>query len=143
MIPIPTMKRVMTPFPHSVTLETPLSQARGLMREHEIRHLPVKDETGDLVGVLTDRDLKLVLGPYLDSLSSSEPVVRQACHLGVFSVETTAPLDQVVAYMAQERLGSVLVTKDGRLAGIFTVVDACRLLAEILQGELPSDEDAA
>ncbi|MCB1034426.1 MAG: CBS domain-containing protein [Acidobacteria bacterium] len=140
---IPAIKTVMTPFPYSVDLDAPLSEARRLMREHEIRHLPVKDELGELVGVLTDRDLKLVLGPYVDSLASAEPRVRHACHQGTFTVETGAPLDEVVGRMAEERLGSVLVTKDGRLAGIFTVVDACQLLARLLRAEFAGGDDAA
>ncbi len=140
---MPAIRTVMTPFPHSVLLETSLSEARRLMREHKIRHLPVKDENGTLVGVLTDRDLKLVLGSYVDSVSDSEPRVRHACHREVFAVDMEAPLDEVVAHMASERIGSALVTKDGRLAGIFTMVDACLLFTRFLRAEFSGGADAA
>jgi CBS domain-containing protein len=38
----------------------------------------------------------------------------------------------VLDAMAEKRLGSVLVLKEGELAGLFTAVDACRLLAQNL-----------
>jgi acetoin utilization protein AcuB len=44
--------------------------------------------------------------------------------------------------MAEKRIGSAIVAKDGKLVGIFTVTDACRALAQVLegqQGEEPND----
>ena len=51
------MTSVMTPFPYSVESGTRISDARQLMREHDIHHLPVKRQ-GELVGVVSDRDLR-------------------------------------------------------------------------------------
>ncbi|MGD8254644.1 MAG: CBS domain-containing protein, partial [Syntrophobacterales bacterium] len=42
----------------TVTPDTPLAQARDLLREKKIKQLPVVDEQGSLVGILTDRDIK-------------------------------------------------------------------------------------
>lgn len=139
----PLIKSVMTPFPYSVSLDAPLSVARSLMREHGIRHLAVKDDAGELVGVLTDRDLKLVLGPYVSSGANEKAVVRYAYIPGAYTVELNTPLDQVVATMAERRIGSALVTKQGRLAGIFTAVDACRLFADLLRADFPTGDGAA
>jgi CBS domain-containing protein len=61
---IPPMKAVMTSFPHFVNVGDSLLLARQVMVEHEVRHLPVKDEHR-LVGILTDRDLKRALDPDL------------------------------------------------------------------------------
>jgi CBS domain-containing protein len=58
----PQLKNVMTPFPYSVDVEAPVSEAERFMREHKIRHLPVMDK-GVLKGVVSDRDIKLMLGP--------------------------------------------------------------------------------
>ena len=57
----------------------------------------------------------------------------------------TTPLQRVVAEMAHRRIGSALITKDGRLAGIFTATDACRCLAELLAGrsDLPPNGSEA
>ena len=43
----------------------------------------------------------------------------------------------VLANMARRHIGSTLVTKQGKLAGLFTVTDACRVFADYLQDELP------
>jgi acetoin utilization protein AcuB len=45
------------------------------------------------------------------------------------------PLDRVLDAMTEKRLGSVLVLKEGELAGVFTASDACQLLAELLRDQ--------
>lgn len=57
---MPQISKVMTPMPHTIGSRIPVNKALELMREHRIRHLPVQ-EAGKLVGVLTDRDLKLAM----------------------------------------------------------------------------------
>ena len=145
MHPTPLIRSVMTPFPYSIEIEAPLEEARRMMEEHGIRHVPVKD--GDvLVGLVSDRDIKLVLGPYRGGSDAGEvPRVRHACVVDVFKAEMTTPLQRVVAEMAHRRIGSALITKDGRLAGIFTATDACRCLAELLAGrsDLPPNGSEA
>lgn len=108
-----------------------------------VRHLPVKNAAGQLIGVVTDRDIKLVLGPYVDSSPSTDIRVRAAFVADVYTVDLETPTDEVVAYMAEHRLGCSLVTKEGRLAGIFTTVDACRLLADRLRGSPGPGDQAA
>lgn len=140
------IRSVMTPFPHAIDVEASLDKARRMMRQHQIRHIPVKERDA-LVGLITDRDIKLVLGPYLDGSGNDEGLrVRQACVFDVYTAEMTTPLRVVVAEMARRRIGSALVTKDGRLAGIFTATDACRCLAELLGNSLdlsPDDDEVA
>ncbi len=141
------IRSVMTPFPHAVDANEPVSVARKMMLQHRIRHLPVKE--GDtLMGLVTDRDIKLALGPYINTPSDDQRLlVRHVCVSHVHTVDMTTPLRIVVAEMARRRLGSTLITKDGRLAGIFTATDACRCLAELLGDASfspppPSDEIA-
>lgn len=124
----------MTPLPLSIGIEARVLEARELMAEHDIRHLPVTDD-GRLVGVVTQRDIGRVLDPELDMPFDEELRVRSVCSLDAYLVEPDTPLDDVVDAMARRRIGSALVARDGRLLGIFTVTDACRLLAETLRGE--------
>lgn len=138
------IRSVMTPFPHAVDADDPLDDARQMMESVAVRHLPVKHRE-QLVGLVTDRDIKLVLGPYCaDSNDAEAPKVRHACVFDVYTVEMTTPLRVVAAEMARRRIGSALVTKEGRLAGIFTATDACRCLADLLEGgEAPGSDEAA
>lgn len=143
----PLVGSVMTPFPHAVSLDQSLAVARRLMAEHQVRHLPVK-ERGQLVGLVSDRDIKLVLGPSAGvAIDGQGPLVRHACILDVYTAEMDTPLGEVVATLARRRIGSALITRQGRLAGIFTATDACRYLADLLGFDVdpppPTDDQAA
>jgi len=127
----PQVIAFMTPFPHSIDVDAPLEDAHKLMREHRFRHLPVMSG-GEIVGVLTDRDIKLVLGPDFGSPDERELRVRDAYVERACVVPASTPVAKVARVMAQNRIGSAIVTKHGKLVGIFTVTDACRALAEII-----------
>lgn len=130
---IPAIEAVMTSLPLSIGVDDRVLEARELMAEHEIRHLPVTED-GRLVGVITQRDVALALDPGLDVPFHEELRVGTVCSLEAYVVEPETPLDAVVAEMARRRMGSALVARDGRLLGILTATDACRLLAEALHG---------
>jgi acetoin utilization protein AcuB len=135
----PQVVAFMTPFPYSVDVDAPLAQARQLMREHDFRHLPVTSG-GKLVGVLTDRDIKLILGPDFGSPNEGDLKVRDAYVEQPCVVAASAPLAKVARIMADRHIGSAIVTKNDRLVGIFTVTDACRALAQVL-GDRPEEPD--
>ncbi len=141
---IPSIRSVMTPFPYFVEVGESLLVARTLMVDHEVRHLPVKD--GDtLVGVLTDRDLKRALDPDLGLPPKDELFVRDVYVPDAYTVDASELLDRVLEEMANRHLGSVLITSHGRLAGIFTTTDACRILCGHLRALAPPrrGDDAA
>jgi len=127
----PQVIAFMTPFPHSIDVDAPLEDAHKLMRRRRFRHLPVISG-GEIVGVLTDRDIKLVLGPDFGSPDERELRVRDAYVERPCVVPASTPVAKVARVMAQNRIGSAIVTKHGKLVGIFTVTDACRALAEII-----------
>ena len=127
---MPSIKSVMTPFPYSIDIDAPINEARAFMLKQNIRHLPVISR-GKLAGVLTDRDIKLYLGPDLDYPKAENTRVRDVYLAEPYIVDLNERLDNVLAAMAAKHIGSVLVTRDGRLAGLFTVTDACRAFREI------------
>lgn len=135
--PIPQVKSVMTPFPYAVELDKPISDAKALMAAHDIRHLPVT-EHGKLVGVVTERDIRRALDPVFGLPGEPELHVRNVFVPDAYIVKLTEPLDRVLSVMATRHLGSVLVVKGDKLAGIFTVTDACRQFAEFLRAQLPT-----
>ena len=141
--PLPKLKNVMTPFPYSVDAEATLDAAVEFMRRHKIRHLPVTTE-GALTSLISDRDIKLVLGPDFASPSGRELKVRDAMVKDCYIVDLATPLAVVVRHMAAERIGSAVVTRRGKLAGVFTANDACRAFADYLEDVAAIDgEDAA
>ena len=131
--PIPTIQKYMTTSPHSIGLEQTLARAHAVMREHGIRHLPVLHGQ-KLMGLVTERDLRLV-----ESLPDVDPTkvsVEEAMSTVVYSVGPDQPLDEVVAMMAEHKYGSAVVMQNGKVVGIFTTVDVCRALAELLHSRL-------
>jgi acetoin utilization protein AcuB len=134
---IPSIGSVMTPFPYVVQVDASVLTARMLMLEHNVRHVPVKD--GDtLVGILTDRDLKRALDPDLGLPPKEELFVRDVFLPDAFVVEMTEPLNNVLDEMVARHIGSALVVKKGRLVGIFTAIDACRVFSQHLQSLFPA-----
>jgi acetoin utilization protein AcuB len=136
----PALKNVMTPFPYSVDVEAPVDEALRFMREHRIRHLPVT-EAGKLAGLVSDRDIKLMLGPDFAYPSARELKVRDVFVADSYIVDLATPLVDVLAHMAEHRLGSAVVTRHGKLAGMFTTTDACRAFAEYLRGPTGTSPD--
>lgn len=132
---MPSIKAVMSPFPYSVDAGASLAEAQEFMRAHNIRHLPVT-QNGDLVGSISDRDIKLVLGPDFAYPSAEETRVADAMVRDPYVVDMEASLALVLEHMAEKHLGSALVTRHGKLAGVFTVTDACRHFAEFLREQV-------
>jgi CBS domain-containing protein len=138
----PQVIAFMTPFPYSIDVDAPLKDAHRLMREHHFRHLPVT-RADAIVGVLTDRDIKLVLGPDFDYPNEEQLTVRDAYVERPCVVNASTPVAIVARTMAENHIGSAIVTKNDKLVGIFTVTDACRALAEVLAGSGELSDDAA
>lgn len=137
---VSSMVSVMTPFPYTIDEGANLSEAKTLMAEHSFRHLPVTS-AGKLVGILSDRDLKVALAVASrgsDTTVEENLQVKDACESIPFIVDVHDHLDFVARTMAQRHIGSALVTKDGKLVGIFTSTDACRLLSQTF-GPEPSN----
>ncbi|MFU8821685.1 MAG: CBS domain-containing protein [Gammaproteobacteria bacterium] len=131
---IPLLKSVMTPFPWWVEIDDPLLTAREMMRQHKVRHLPVK-EHGRLVSVVTDRDLKFSLDPELGLPPRESLRVRDVCVFTAYIVDIETRLEVVLDTMAERRIGSALVTKDDKLVGIVTSPDICRALAALIRDQ--------
>ena len=140
----PQILAYMTPFPFSIDIEAPLAEAHAFLRDRNIRHLPVTRD-GVLAGVLTDRDIKLALGPDLGSPPERELRVSDVFQPESYVVDAGERLEDVAATMAERHVGSALVTRAGKLVGIFTTTDACRALARVLREhhpEAPPDQVA-
>lgn len=121
---------VMTKHPTVVGLDMPVGEAAELMRSKVIRHLPVVDDAGHVLGIVTDRDLRhAAFMPALAEQVGWEPHRVKAPRVRdimTWSVVTTHPdtaLVQAALTMFQRRIGSLPVVADGRLVGILTEWD--------------------
>jgi acetoin utilization protein AcuB len=124
----PTVQEHMTPDPVTVEAGASVAHAAQLMRERNIRHLPVLEE-GRLVGVLSERDVHVARS--LRSLSLEKARVDMIMIAPPVVVTPDALLSDVAAHMVDKRAGAVLVAHEGRLVGIFTSHDALHALHRI------------
>jgi acetoin utilization protein AcuB len=126
---MPQIQKFMTPMPHTIGKDIPIKTALSMMRDHQIRHLPVQ-EGGRLVGILTDRDVKLAA-----SFKGAQDLkVEEVMSPDPFTISPEVSLDYVVLEMAKHKYGSAVIAQgNGKIVGIFTAVDALRVLGETLE----------
>jgi acetoin utilization protein AcuB len=151
------VRDVMTKAPMTIDPDAPVETAVEVMRERELRHLPVVDGDGRLVGIVTDRDLRSAIlgsavmdhlpadqGDRLRALTSSLNDVRVS-HVMTWRVVTIgpgAPVAQAAAMMASLRIGSLPVVENTRLVGIVTEHDVLKALAATLPSIRGADPDS-
>lgn len=126
------VRDIMTTRPVTIGPEAPLGAALQAMREKEIRHLPVVDDGGRLVGILTDRDLRQASFARFRALREADRdlTVQDAMSWAVVTTHPEATTAQAAAVMFERRIGSLPVVEDGRLVGILTERD---LLAALMK----------
>lgn len=123
------MSHVMTSQPVTIGRDQTLNVAHEMMRQHRIRHLPVL-EHGDLVGIVTQRDLY-----FLETIAGADlenDRVDDAMSQDAYAVAPDTLLSEVTREMAAHKYGCAVVMERGRVAGIFTATDALRVLAGLL-----------
>ncbi|WP_414657769.1 CBS domain-containing protein [Deinococcus sp. VB343] len=111
-----------------------LPDAAHLMKTRGIRRLPVVDEGGVLVGIVTDRDLREALPSKLSTLSPWEATTRLAAvkvadvmRRSVLTVEGSADARDAAYTMLEHRVGALpVLNEQGQLAGLITVTDVLR-----------------
>lgn len=111
----------------------PILEARNLMMKERIRHLPVTDGDGKLLGIITDRDIRLNLPSRATSLSVweinhllSKLTVDEVMTQAVITVGPDRPARDAARLMIDHRIGALPVELDGRLIGIITETDLLR-----------------
>ncbi len=117
--------------PYSVGPKEPLGNARRLMEKYFIRDLPVRAE-GKLVGLLSERDLRLVwklTHPPPETLD-----VEQAMTAEPYTVTSSDSVDEVVRVMLERGIDAAVVLDDaGHITGVFTATNAMEALVDLLE----------
>jgi acetoin utilization protein AcuB len=139
---MPSVGAAMTPFPYSVGPDASVLEVEQLMNTHRIRHVPVQQD-GRVLGVVSERQLRYLVHTALPDSDRARLRIRNLLRQDPYVVEMAAPLDEVAGEMANRHVGSAVVVRHGKLAGIFSTVDACRLLAEFLRDRFPEGPEAA
>jgi CBS domain-containing membrane protein len=128
--------------------EAPIAVLHGLMTDKRIRHVPVVDEEGALVGLVSDRDLLrcafaldegVPLSERLDILTSvtaTDIMTRE-----VDTIKADDDLAVAARMMLDNKYGCLPVLEEGVLMGIITEADFVRLLAEDQEDDEEDEEE--
>jgi acetoin utilization protein AcuB len=129
------VRDLMTAKPITVDPETPMLEARQRMVEERIRHLIVV-ENARVVGIVTDRDIRLNLPSPATSLSVWEInfllaklTVGGVMSSSVIVVDPDRPIAEAARIMIDHKIGALPVVEEGRLVGIITESDFVRAIA--------------
>jgi CBS domain-containing protein len=130
----PTVGDAMTPDPVVVHPDDHLLDAASRLRTHGIRHLPVVDGAGNMLGMLSERDVRAAIGALIsDHAGTQDPKlellrVEDAMSRPGISVSRNELCSEVAGYFARLSVDAVAVTDEaGRVEGILSYVDLLRI----------------
>lgn len=131
-----TARTLMTADPETTSPETHLLTAASKMVELHLRHLPVVDDGGRLVGMLSDRDLRTALGSpgdavrYQRAADLENLTVESVMANDPIRVQLDSPVKMIADVLATESIGAVPVVDEGeRVVGIVSYVDVLAYFA--------------
>jgi CBS domain-containing protein len=127
-----------------------LAEARSLIQENHIHHLPVLDDKGDLAGLISLTNLLAATDSILRDADSrihaADISVADVMVTDLATVDRHASLRQAALFLEKHRIGCLPVTSKGKLHGIITDTDfvgvAINLLEQIEETE-PLDDELA
>ncbi len=138
-----TIDTIMTTDLITVSPSASLAEARELMHDHRIHHLPVVNEDDGLVGLLTLTDVLAATDSRLRSKDSRLPAkdigISEAMTTDVATVDEHASLRQAALFLEKHKIGCLPVMSGEKLKGIITDTDfvgvAINLLEQIEETE--------
>jgi acetoin utilization protein AcuB len=134
---------VMTENPRTVKPTDAISDALDVLQAMDIRHLPVVDDEGNLVGMLSDRDLGPLLRVFTEGAEAEQLVlplsrrrVVEFMSADVLSVEPDTEVGEIIDTMLDQKIGAVpVVDAEGEVVGIISYVDILRAVNAPEPGE--------
>ncbi|MGE0711981.1 MAG: CBS domain-containing protein [Planctomycetota bacterium] len=125
---------------YTLRAEDPLSEALEFLRERKVRHIPILDAQRNLVGVLTDRDIKRATPSPLAPGQREvwERVMNETPLEKVMSRDPTTAtpentLEEALETFVAERIGCLPVLRERQLVGIVTAQDLFKATLEVLR----------
>ena len=139
-----TIDEVMTTELITISPSMNLADARTLMQENRIHHLPVVNENNDLAGLLTLTDVLAATDSRLrdeDSRIHARDIhVRDVMVNDVITVDARASLRQAALFIEKHKIGCLPVVRDRKLMGIITDTDFVAVAINLLE-QLEETED--
>ncbi|MBA2703505.1 MAG: CBS domain-containing protein [Blastocatellia bacterium] len=113
-----------------------LDLAASVMDWRHIRHVPVENEEGKLVGLITHRNLLRLVSAGNHEKSINVMTVREVMVPNPVTVPPSTPTLEAIKIMREQRIGCLLVVDSGQLVGIVTSYDFLDASAQLFQQHL-------
>jgi acetoin utilization protein AcuB len=132
------VKDRMSKHPLTISADTSVSEAHKYMLEQKVRHLPVVDKTGRMIGVVTEDDLLKAepssatslsmweIHSLLDRLTAKDVMVRE-----VITTTEDTPIEEAAGLLLDYKIGCLPVMREDKLVGIITESDIFRTFLEM------------
>jgi acetoin utilization protein AcuB len=126
---------------HPITImpDTPVSEALSFMRQNQVRRLPVLNRKGELVGIVSEKDLLYASPSPATSLSVyevgyllSKLKVEEIMTKKVITVGADAPIEEAARILIDNKVGGLPVMREGKLVGIITETDIFKTIMEMM-----------
>ncbi len=144
MIQTKTLEQVMTKHPLCIEETDSLQKASDLMLQRRIRHLPVTDSRGDVIGVLSERDIQRgmvvrTVNGEAERVLSPQRKVREYMSWPPRTVDLGTPLQEVIQILIEEKISALLVESKltGKIRGIVTTEDILREFWHMVRRDNP------
>ncbi len=121
----------------TVRPEDILDLAASLMHWKHVRHVPVEDDSGRLIGIVSHRDLIKLLAS--GRLAKTGPIaVSEIMKTDLVTVAVDTPTTDALELMRERNIGCLPVVKEGRLVGLVTAHDFLTVSSKLLEERLRS-----
>jgi acetoin utilization protein AcuB len=138
------VKNFMTREVVTVLPETGVEEAYRLMERHNIRRLPVVEEDGTLIGIVTETDVRQVLVPWRSSIKrrkekkfyylARDEIVEDIMTSEVITIKPNNSITEVARLLHEHKFGGIpVVDDDGKVIGIVTSIDLIALLIDKME----------
>jgi len=149
-----TIDEFMTTAPYTLRETDSLYQARKIMTEKHVRHIPITDESNHLLGLVTQRDILAITGyaPTLPIENEADAVdksilLSEVMISDVSTIRQTDSLREAAMYLQSHKYGCLPVVSNGCLVGIITDSDfvgmAINLLEQIELADAEAEAEAS
>ena len=132
----------MTLNPFTLNIDAPFFKVAEIFQERSIRHLPIVNKNGVIMGIISQRDLNAVASPernekgqYVYNMEAlAQYVLKQHVIQKVATLMPEDPVEKALELMIGNKFGCIpIVDKESHVVGIVTALDLEKLLLKILR----------
>ncbi|WNF36077.1 acetoin utilization AcuB family protein [Bacillaceae bacterium IKA-2] len=126
-----------------IKISTTIKEAIDLMDKNRIRHLPVVNQNDELIGIISDRDLRDAKPSIFDTEEHLEYLSNTVSEIMISDVITAHPLDfveDVSSLFYEHHIGCLPIEEGGKFVGIISETDVLHTLVQLVGAHQPSSQ---